>query len=222
MGNFQKDTSLLSGKGEWDEEEHPRDSDGKFTSKGGEQSTTSQVKSEKTAIKKEPKSLNSQIDAVLNGTYKDSHITMLNETPKIMQEIGIPNKPFLMTAKHVYLAINNEGKYTNKKDHYHGLGKETFELIPKLLQSPTMVLKNNRAKNELIAVLSWYDKNKNILIAPIKINGRGNENFIEIESNIIKSTYGRENFKNYINDNFSQDDILIIENKKIRDFNLED
>lgn len=44
---FEKDTDIMSGKGEWDEAEHPRDSDGKFTSKGGGQSTTSQANSKK-------------------------------------------------------------------------------------------------------------------------------------------------------------------------------
>lgn len=47
MSTFEKDKDLLSGKGEWDETEHPRDNDGKFTSKGGEsQSSADQPKYE--------------------------------------------------------------------------------------------------------------------------------------------------------------------------------
>ena len=53
-----------------------------------------------------------------------------------------------------------------------------------------------------------------MLIAPIKINGRGNQNFIEVEANIVKSTYGRTNFKKFINENLTQDDILAVQNKK--------
>lgn len=50
---LEKDNSLMNGKGEWDEVDHPRDSDGKFTSKGGGQSTMSQVKTESQSTKKD-------------------------------------------------------------------------------------------------------------------------------------------------------------------------
>ena len=52
MAKFEKDNNLMSGKGEWEESEHPRDNDGKFTSKGGGQSTTSQEKDKTQSIKK--------------------------------------------------------------------------------------------------------------------------------------------------------------------------
>ncbi len=162
--------------------------------------------------------LSKQVDSVLDGTYKDYHVTILDETPKIMQEVGIPNKPLLMTTKHAYLAINKEGKYTGN-EYYHDLGKDVFLLIPGLLQSPTMVLQNNKKKDEILAILNWYDKNKNILIVPIKLNGRGNKDYIEIEANIAKSVYGKKNIENYINKNYTQNDILLFGNKKIRDLN---
>lgn len=41
---FEKDSNLLIGKGEWDETEHPRDEDGKFTLKNDNQMTTSKEK----------------------------------------------------------------------------------------------------------------------------------------------------------------------------------
>ena len=219
---MDKDKSLLNGKGEDDISWITTDTGAHVPIKDGQTKAAAIEEHFEEKHIDEEQSFGEQVDKILDGTYKDSHITVLKEPPKILQEIGIPNKPLLMTAKHVYLAINTEGKYTKEKDHYHGLGKDLFECIPKLLQSPVMVLKNNRAKNEIIAVLNWHDSNKNMLIAPIKINGRGNQNFIEVEANIVKSTYGRTNFKKFINDNFTQDDILAVQNKKIHDFNLED
>lgn len=50
---LEKNNNLMSGKGEWDEAEHPRDSDGKFTSKGGGQSTMGQAKDEGQSTKKD-------------------------------------------------------------------------------------------------------------------------------------------------------------------------
>lgn len=163
------------------------------------------------------KTFEEQVNAVLDGTYKNSHITMCKETPKILQEIGIPNKPILMTAKHAYLAINKEGKYKNDNDHYHNLGKDLFIVIPKLLESPALVLQSNKNKKDIVAVLNWYDKEKNILICPIRVEGTGRYNEITIEGNIMKSVYGKQNIESYINKNFNQQDILIVGNKKIRE-----
>lgn len=221
----------------WEESKHPRDSDGKFTDKGGgtpaerkrleeidehsktRNNTNINFREVEKTIYKNRVRLEKEVDAVLNGTYKDSHVTILEETPKVLQNIGVPNKPILMTSKHAYLAINKEGKYTGDNDHYHDLGKDVFMLLPGLLQSPVMLLQNSKDKDELVAVLNWFDKNKNTLIVPLKLNGKGNKNFIRIEANIAKSVYGRNNFVNYINNNFSQNDILYAGHKKIRGLN---
>ena len=221
----------------WEESKHPRDSDGKFTDKGGgtpaerkrleeidehsktRNNTNIDFREVEKTIYKNRVRLEKEVDAVLNGIYKDSHVTILEETPKVLQNIGVPNKPILMTSKHAYLAINKEGKYTGDNDHYHDLGKDVFMLLPGLLQSPVMLLQNSKDKDELVAVLNWFDKNKNTLIVPLKLNGKGNKNFIRIEANIAKSVYGRNNFVNYINNNFSQNDILYAGHKKIRDLN---
>lgn len=221
----------------WEESKHPRDNDGKFTDKGSgtpaerkrleeidehsktRNNTNINFREVEKTIYKNRVRLEKEVDAVLNGTYKDSHVTILEETPKVLQNIGVPNKPILMTSKHAYLAINKEGKYTGDNDHYHDLGKDVFMLLPGLLQSPVMLLQNSKDKDELVAILNWFDKNKNTLIVPLKLNGKGNKNFIRIEANIAKSVYGRNNFVNYINNNFSQNDILYAGHKKIRGLN---
>lgn len=222
----------------WEESKHPRDTDGKFTDKG--QGTPAERKRlEEMGIishKKESQKLSAeeqklkdkginidnlemQVDKILNGTYKDSHITLCEKTPKILQEIGVPDKPFVITSKHAYLAIKNEGKYGGVNDHYHGLGKETFLKIPSLLQSPIMVFKNHNAKDEIIAVVNAIDKNKKPVILPIKINATGSINHIIVDVNLVKSIYGKNNLQNYIDKNVREEDMLLIENKKIRNLN---
>lgn len=57
----------------------------------------------------------------------------------------------------------------------------------------------------------------NPIIVPLKINGSGRQNFIQIGANIVKSAYGKKNLQNYIDKNVKEEDILLIENKKIRD-----
>lgn len=222
----------------WEENKHPRDSDGKFTDKGGgtpaerkrlEEMGISIDKEENQTLSAEEQklkekginidNLETQVDKILNGTYKDSHITLCEKTPKILQEIGVHDKPFVITSKHAYLAIKDEGKYEGVNDHYHGLGKETFLRIPSLLQSPIMVFKNHNAKDEIIAVVNALDKNKKPVILPIKINATGSINHIIVDVNLVKSIYGRNNLQNYIDKNVREEDMLLIENKKIRNLN---
>lgn len=163
--------------------------------------------------------LESQVDKVLNGTYKDSHITLCDKTPQVLQDIGIPDKPFVITSKHTYLTINSEGKFKGVNDHYHGLGKKTFLQIPALLQKPILVFKNHYANNEIIAVVNAIDNNKNLVIVPIKMDAIGSQNHIMIDVNLVKSIYGKNNLQNYIDKNVKDEDVLLIQNKKIRSLN---
>ena len=222
---------------QWEENKHPRDDDGKFTKGGGtpaenkklenmgirnEQKEKTTMSAEEQKLKEkgiETNKLESQVDKVLNGTYKDHHITLSEETPKILQEIGVPNKPLLMTAKHCYLAINKDGKYHGKEDHYHDLGKETFVLMPKFLQSPIMVFKNHNTQNEITAIINMVDKNKKPIIVPIKMEATGSKEHIVVSVNLAKSVYGRNNMQNYIDKNVKAEDMLLIQNKKIRNLN---
>lgn len=222
---------------QWEENKHPRDDDGKFTSGGGTPAenkkleemgisnkvdTKSSLSAEEQRLKDmgiDTNELETQVDKILNGTYKDSHITLCEDTPKILQEIGVPNKPFVITAKHAYLTIKDEGKFAGVNDHYHGLGKDVFMNIPKLLQSPIMVFKNHKASNEIIAIVNAVDKNKKPVIVPIKMDATGSKNHIIVDVNLVKSIYGKNNLQNYIDNNVKEEDILLIENKKIRNLN---
>lgn len=214
MNKFNRDDNLLNGRGE-DDIRWITANGSHIPIKEGETPKEAINKHCKSNKKKKNYSLNEQVDNILNDSFKDSHVVLAKETPQILQDIGVPNNPLLMTHKHVYLAINKEGKYTDDNDHYHNLGKELFLAIPKLLKSPAVVLQSG--DNDLIAVLNWYDKNKNMLICPIRINGTGRYNKITIDGNIVKSVYGKEKFKEYINRNFQQHDIVAVGNKKIRD-----
>lgn len=216
MSNFKKDNNLLNGKGE---------DDVQWITVNGSHIPLKDGESPKEAIKEhfgnkkgtnKVLSLNDQVDSVLNGTFNGSHVVLAEETPKILQEIGVPNKPMLITAKHTYLAINESGKYTKSDDHYHNLGKELFLQIPDLLKSPVLAFQSDSEGKEIIAVVNAIDKNKNPVIVPLKIDGKGTKNFIRIDANIAKSVYGRKNFQDFINKNINKDNLLLVENKKIR------
>ena len=212
MDKFINDSNIMSGKGEWDESKHPRDSDGKFIEKG-----TGRINNKSKFQIPQDINITKQINKVLNGTFDKEYVVMSKETPNSLTKLGIPNKPIIITAKHTYLAIKQDGKYKGKNEHYHNLGQEVFTMIPKLLESPFMVLQSKNKKDDIIAILNWYDKDKNVLICPIRINGFGKFNEISISGNVVKSVYGKIGIQNYVSKNFTTSDILSIQNKKIRD-----
>lgn len=149
--------------------------------------------------------LDKNVDKVLKNNYKKLYIELLKETPIVFRQLGIDNKPMLITEKHTYLAIRPSGKYKGKNDHYHNLGKDLFMQIPKLIENPKMVLQKNN--QNIIAVLSAKDKKNNPIIIPIVLKGySGDKNYIE--PHIITSIYGRKNYTNWLNEQLKNSKII--------------
>lgn len=215
MSQFEKDSNLMNGKGE-DDIQWITVNGSHIPLKDGENPKQAIKNRFDDKIKPNDKPLINQVDEVLDGKFKGTHIVLSEDTPKVLQDIGVPNKPMLMTKKHTYLAIKDSGIYTDANDHYHNLGKDLFMQIPNLLKSPVLVFQN---KEDIVAVINAVDKQGNPVIVPIQINGKGTQNYIRVESNIVKSAYGKNNLNNYISNNVRSEDILLIENKKIRDLN---
>lgn len=85
---FKKDNNLMSGKGEWNESEHPRDEDGKFTSKGG-QSITNQEKTKSQSTKKDAiKHLVGTLKKIKNIKVKEIHSFIKSLDPISLQING--------------------------------------------------------------------------------------------------------------------------------------
>ena len=228
---MKKDTNLLNGKGEdedvyWitvngahipvEEGESKKDAITKhFKDKAEQKSFIEQGIKQLLEWQNEKPTLAKQVDKVLQNPHNGSHVILSPETPKVLQDLGLPNKPLLITNKHTYLAINASGVYKGKDDNYHDLGKETFLMIPKLLEHPVLVLQQD--SENILVVLNRLDKNGDRIICPIKINGIGLYNEISIDSNIVKSVYGKKDLQSYIRRNFTRNDVLYGNNKKIRD-----
>lgn len=158
--------------------------------------------------KKRQQQFSKDIDAILAGTYKDSHVTLLDNTPQLLQDIGLADKPMLITAKHLYTCANESGKYIGKDINYHGLGVDFIKQVPQLLESPKLVFRNKGRVNEIVTVVEGKDKQCRQVIVPILINGTGRQNNQEIEAHIVKSIYGKDNFDKYIQANATKETIL--------------
>ena len=117
MSDFEKNDNLMSGKGEWDEFEHPRDSDGKFTSKGASFVKSSEQNTKKEKIQDTP------------GTAKPIK-TPLNKTELVKKirnfepiKLNIGDREIFArfdkdgAKKIVYGSSKSKDKFETAKDH---------------------------------------------------------------------------------------------------------
>ena len=181
----------------------------------------SQVQLQKIIEDQADKPIEDRVEDVLtNKNFTDSHV-YLNDTPQVLQDLGLRNLPMLMTSMHVYKAIKteqeaiNEGRFLQRdKNHYHELGKQKFIDVVNALESPEIIYKDNSDPNDLqiIAVVGLKNNDNHQIMVAIKPEGKGNYNKISVDSNVMLSMYGRKNLQNKISDAQKDGRILYVKN----------
>lgn len=149
-----------------------------------------------------------QIDEVLNGTYPKRDMLVVSEqTPQILQEIGLQNLPITMTQKHLYTMSHNDGKYKNA--NYHDIDIDVIKQLPQALANPLNILKSDTKNDSIVVVTELVDKNDNIIVASIKIDGKGQINDVQFDTNVMTSAYGKSgNYDYFMQDNISKGNLL--------------
>ena len=148
-----------------------------------------------------------QIDGVVDGSYpKRDMVTVLNYTPKLLNDIGLPNLPIVITQKHIYTIINNDGKYKNV--NYHGLGIDIIKQIPGCIKKPLYVLKSRTRDDSILIITKLRDNYSRPVVASIRINGKGQIKNIQFKSNVMTSVYGRNNYNKFLMDNVMLGNLL--------------
>ena len=154
------------------------------------------------------------VDKVLNETYpKRSMVVVLSKTPDILKEIGLDDLPITMTQKHLYTIINKCGKY--KDVNYHNLGIDLIKELPTSLRQPLKILLSNTKADSVVLVTDLIDKENRPVIASIKMNGKGKIDNKKINTNVLTSVYGRNNYDNFIKNNLEEGKLLYDRNQGI-------
>lgn len=149
-------------------------------------------------------------DNDFNYDYRQSHIKIC-DTPDLLQRVGLPNLPILVSKSKLEKIINDSGK---QKANYHGLGSEIIGKLPELLAKPAMIFESMTRKDSVVLVLNATTENGCPIIAAIKVNGKGNYQNLEIDANILTSAYGKDSMQNFLNLNDKNNTLLYI-NKKM-------
>ena len=160
------------------------------------------------------KSFSKQIDNYFKGIFpKRDMLIVRKNTPKLLQKLGLKNLPITMTQKHLETIVNNKGPYKNV--NYHGINIKTIKKVPKSLEMPLFVLKSYTKSNSIVVVTKLFDEKNRPIIASIKINGKGTIRDLRINTNVMTSVYGKDNFNNFLEKNIIKENILYDKNKGI-------
>lgn len=168
----------------------------------------------------------SEIQDALNNpnTNINSMIKLKDYTPKQLVNVGVSNLPMMVRKGHLRENILSvqEAKakgFSTKGKHYHGLGFQTYIKAINSMDNPIAIYQYTKygkySSNNFIILTKIKDKDNNNIIIPIEVNRKGQYNNIEIDTNIIKTTYGRET-KKYFYNKVKLGEMKEIYNKKMR------
>lgn len=99
--------------------------------------------------------------------------------------------------------------------HQHGLTELQIKELPQKLEAPVIIMDSiDAARNSIIVVTDMLDPDGLPVIVSVKVDGKGQYNNVEIDSNFITSYYGRERFNNFMQANINANTLLYIDGKK--------
>lgn len=154
-----------------------------------------------------------QIDRVLSGqSTMTSHLQVMEHTPEILQVVGFPDLPILMTASHLKTITQVSGDKENS--NYHDMPIEIVKNLPQLLSEPVMIMDSITKEDSIVVLLEAYDKKNKPVIGAVKIDGYGAIVGRKLEANILTSVYGKDKFENFLNLNAVENTFLFIDKKR--------
>lgn len=149
-------------------------------------------------------SFSKQVDEFVNGTFnKQNHLTVLEHTPDVLQKLGVKDNPITLTANKLDRIMNKTGKQSGE---YHDLGIDIVKQLPNAIENPLDVVKSHN--NSYVLTTSLSDNQNRQVIVSIKIDGKGYVDDIKIDSNVMTSAYGRNNYDNWMANHQRNGDIV--------------
>ena len=175
--------------------------------KGGNYNVTDEVKaamSQETQEAKDSSELSymlTELDATVNTPWwqqvdnrlvsNPRNALYLPETFNILAEVGLPDLPLCMTAKHLNDAMHEESA---NNPAWHGISEDIMKKLPELLAKPVMVLDSWTTPGDIVVVTSAIDHENRPVVVPIHPNGEAVVGGVKGPANFITTAYGRANF----------------------------
>ena len=191
MSDFEKDTNLLSGRGEHDV---------RWITVNGSHIPIKEGQSPQEAIKNhfqnkdkvEKTTFEDQVDNILSGSYiGQSQIKVSSKTPLISKSV------------------------IEKNANKHGLTVEQIKALPKDRGEPFLIMDSATEQNSVVEYIQSVDKNNKPIMVAVKMDRPGQLDNQFIRANIVTSEYGRENFAEHVKLGISNNAILYYNEKRL-------
>ena len=158
--------------------------------------------------------LPSDIDKVLSQEYDaNNEILLRHNTPQLLVNYGVRDLPMYINPRHLLENIISKTKARKlgvyRDDvNYHNIGKGTFIKVMESLDNPIAIVKSiskTGANNTVIIVTDVTNSNGEHIIVPVYINGKATYNNVRIDTNKIKTMYGKQDIRNFIERTVNKD-----------------
>lgn len=135
---------------------------------------------------------------------------IMSETPKILQKIGLADKPIFMTVHHFNNITHEEAA---GHPEWHGLKDTEVAQAPILLNNPGIIADSMTDPTSIIIISNSPDYKQRPIMLALQTNGEGT-GYEVVDSNFMTSMYGREKAESFINRLRKQNKILYMDNIK--------
>lgn len=151
------------------------------------------------------------IDLASAGGLERFAYLKISDTPQIFLDAGFEQKPMLYTQNHLREALKPK---SNNHPHRHGFTIAQIKRWPELFKKPVILADNPSRDDALLVVLCAVDNDKLPLIASIKPDGKGHYELETVETNLVLTVFGKDNFMNYFQGALTPDKIVYIDKKQ--------
>ena len=156
-----------------------------------------------------------EIDRIIDvkdSLSNESNYLKICKPTETLKQVGLDDNLITMKRGKVRICCKD------KEQGGHGINRQTLYNLPKLFENPAIIMKSQKDEKSIIVFLNDIDNEKNPIMASIKPDEKGTYDFEQIDTNLLTSIYGRENFSKFLNDN--KDKILFTDELVIKDLEV--
>lgn len=153
-----------------------------------------------------------ELEACLDGKLgRYEAVVVRNDTPSILQQIGFKNLPLCQTQKHL---LNELATQKTNTGNPHSMPLAVAKAVPELLERPLAVFEDWQGRG-VVAVLDALDHRGDPVIVPLGPAGLNDCNNSKHKTNFVLSVYGRRNFRQFLDRQMYDHNILYMDTKKM-------
>jgi predicted RNA methylase len=152
------------------------------------------------------------IHNIAMGEIKGTHV-LLGATPPVYEELGFERLPMMITREHLSKIMREKDLY-NGRENYHGLGEDVLKRIPEQLKDPAVIVRSKKTPQDIVSIVELQDKDGNQIIVPIAQNITVKHGRLEINVNLAKTIYGKDDFEHFLKKAVKENRLLYVNKKR--------